>query len=87
MEQKNGNIIAGNRVWDLVSGKRVRPNPSLAEMHDAAGIVNQANIDSINKKLDDFEDVYNKALCLITKSIFDSKIYSVDYVVEDLVAT
>ena len=76
-----------NRVWDLVSGKRVRSNPAPAEIVDAAGIVNQASIDSANKKLDDFEDAYNKAACLITKSISDSEIYSVHYVLEDPVAT
>ena len=70
-----------------MSGKCVRPNPAPAEIVDAAGIVNQASIDSANKKLDDFEDAYNKAACLITESIFDSKIYSVHSVLEGPVAT
>ena len=80
-------LLLVNRVWDLVSGKRVRPNQAPAETVDAAGIVNQASIDSANKKLDDFEDAYNKATCLITESISNSEMYSVHSVLEDLVAT
>ena len=80
-------LLLVNRVWDLVSGKRVRPNPAPAEIVAAAGIVNQANIDSANKKLDDFEDAYNEAAWLITESISDSEIYSVHSVLEDPVAT
>ena len=40
-----------------------------------------------NKKLDDFEDSYNKAACLIAKSISDSEVLPVTSVLEDPVAT
>lgn len=48
---------------------------------------NQAAIDTANKRLDDFEDAYNKAAYLIAESISDSEILSVMSVLEDPVAT
>ena len=62
-----------NRVWDLVSGTRRRPNPALdpvivcGEAH-----AYQAAINAANKKLDAFEDAYLKAACLIADSISDT---------------
>ena len=47
---------------------------------------NQDAIDAANKKLDDFDDAYNKAACLLAESISDSEILSVTSVLEDSVA-
>ena len=79
-------LLLVNRVWDLVSGKRTRPNPAPAAI-GAFGIdSNQDAIDAANKNLDDFDDAYNKAACLLAESISDSEILSVISVLEDLVA-
>ena len=73
-----------NRVWDLVSGKRTRPNPAPAAIIAfGTGNSNQDAIDAANKKLDDFDDAYNKAACLLAESISDSEILSVTSVLED----
>ena len=79
-------LLLVNRFWDLVSGKRTRPNPAPAAI-GAFGIdSNQLAIDAANKKLDDFDDTYNKAACLLVESISDSEIISVTSVLEDPVA-
>ena len=81
-------LLLLNRVWDLVLGKRIRPNPALAEnVAFGAGFTNQAAIDTANKKLDDFEDAYNKATCLIAETFSDSEILLGTSVLEDRVAT
>ena len=81
-------MLLVNRAWDLVSGKRIRLNSAPAEnVAFGAGITNQAAIDTANKKLDDFEDAYNKSACLIAESISDSKTLSVTSALEDPVAT
>ena len=79
-------LLLVNRVWDLVSGKRIRPNPPPALVF-GEGVTNQAAIDEATKRLDDFEDAYNKAACLIAESISDAEILSVTTVLEDPVAT
>ena len=79
-------LLLVNRVWDLVSGKRTRPNPAPALVFGEGG-TNQDAIDVANKKIDDFEDAYNKAACLIAESISDAEILSVTTVLEDPVAT
>ena len=79
-------VLLVNRVWDLVSGKRTRPNPVPALVF-GEGVTNQDAIDAATKKIDDFEDAYNKAACLIAESISDTEILSVTSVLEDPVAT
>ena len=81
-------LLLANEVWDLVSGKRTRPNA----ISDHVGIfgsppTNQAAIDSANQKLDDSEDACKRAVCLIFESILDAEILSVSTVLEDPVAT
>ena len=80
-------LLLVNRVWDLVFGKCVRPDAAPQQIKNETRISNQAIIDAANNKLDDFEDAYNKATCLITECISDSQIYSVHSVLEDPVAT
>ena len=81
-------LLLVNRVWDLVLGKRIRSNPAPAAIVAfGARNTNQDAIDTANKKLDDFEDAYNKAACLIAEPITDSEILSVTSVMEDPVAT
>ena len=81
-------LLLVNRVWDLVPGKRTRPNPAPAAIVAfGAGNSNQDAIDAANKKPDDFDDAYNKAACLIAESISGSEILSVTSVLEDPVAT
>ena len=81
-------LLLVNRVWDLVSGTRRRPNRApdpvivFGEAH-----ANQAAINAANEKLDAFEDAYLKAACLIADSISDTEILSVTAVLHDPVAT
>ena len=79
-------VLLVNRVWDVVSGRRTRPNPAPALVF-GEGVTNQPAIDAAIKRLDDFEDAYNKAACLIAESISDTEILSVTAVLEDPVAT
>ena len=65
-----------HRVWDLVSGKRMHPNPAPALVF-GEGVTQQDAIDAANKRIDDFEEANNKPACLIVESISDSKILSV----------
>ena len=78
-------MLPVNRVWDVVSGRRTRPN--LAPALVFGGVTNQLAIDAAIKRLDDFEDAYNKAACLIAESISDTEILTVTAVLEDPVAT
>ena len=79
-------LLLVNRVWDLVSSKRTRLNPAPALVF-GEGVTDQAAIDEATKRLDDFEDAYNKAACLITESISNAENLSVTTVLEDPVAT
>ena len=79
-------VLLVNRVWDLVSDRRTRPNPALALVFEE-GVTNQPAIVAAIKRLDDFEDAYNKAACLIAESIADTEILSVTAVLEDPIAT
>ena len=81
-------LLLANRVWDLVSGKRARPNAAPEEeVSLETGVTNQAEIDLANKKLDDFEEACNTAACLISMSISDEEILCVASILEDPVAT
>ena len=62
-------------------------NASVRTHHRLFGVTNQAAIDEATKRLDDFEDAYNKAACLNAESISDAEILSVTTVLEDPVAT
>ena len=81
-------LVLDYRVWDLVSGTRVRPDPPpkarivFGEAHE-----NQAAIDAANDNLEDFEDAYITAACLIGVSISDPVICIVSPVLENPVRT
>ena len=81
-------LLLAHRVWDLVSGKRIRPNAAPEPVGTfGAPPTNQAEIEAANTKLDEFEDACNKAACLISESISHAKIMFVAGVLEDLAAT
>ena len=81
-------LLLDYHVWDLVSGTRIRPDPPtkarivFGEAHE-----NQAAIDAANDNVEDFEDAYMIAACLIAISISDSEIWTVRPVLENPVAT
>ena len=59
-------MLLVNRVWDLVTGIRIRPDPTPATVVVAgAAHANQAEITAANKEIAAFEDVYMRASCLI----------------------
>ena len=81
-------LLIAHRLWDLVSGKRVRPNAAPEPVGTfGAPPTNQTEIEAANTKLDAFEDACNKAACLISESISDAEILFVASVLEDPVAT
>ena len=80
-------LLLVNKVRDLCEENVSIQIQHLAEIVDATCIINQATLDSTNKKLDDFEDVYNKAACLITEYFSNSKMSSYYFKLGDLVAT
>ena len=81
-------LLLAHRLWDLVSGKRIRPNAAPEPVGTfGVPLANQAEIEVANAKLDEFEDACNRATCFISESISDAKILSVANVLEDLVAT
>ena len=81
-------LLIAHRVWDLVSGKRVRPNAAPEPVGTlGAPPTNQTEIEAANTKMDEFEDACNKAACLISESISDAEILFVASVLEDPVAT
>ena len=68
-------VLLVNRVWDLVTGTRTRPDPALAAIVVAgAAHANQAEITAANKSITEFEDAYLRASCLIAASISDTEI-------------
>ena len=81
-------MLLVNRVWDLVTGTRIRPDPAPAAVVVAgAAHANQAEITAANKKITDFEDAYLRASCLIAASISNTEILAVTDVLDDPVAT
>ena len=77
-----------NRVWDLVMGTRVRPNPApTAVVVAGAAHANQAEITAANKEIAAFEDAYMRASCLIAAAISDNEILSLSDVIDDPIAT
>ena len=80
-------LLLVTRVWNMVSGKHIRPHATPEQLENETTIMNHAIIDEANKKHDDFEDVHNKAACLITKSILDSHTHSFHSILEDTIAT
>ena len=81
-------LLIAQRVWDLVSGKRIRPNATLEPVGTfGAPPTNQAEIEAANTKLNEFEDDCDKAACLISESISDVEILFVASVLEDPAAT
>ena len=78
-------LLLVNRVWDLVCGKRTRPNPTPTLVF-GGGVTNHDAIDIANGKIDDSEDAYNEAACLIAESISDSEMLSIPSVLEDPIA-
>ena len=81
-------VLLVNRVWDLVMGTRVRPDPARAAIVVVgAAHANQAEITAANKKIADFEDAYLRASCLIAAAISDTEILAVTDVLEDSIKT
>ena len=77
-----------NRVWDLVTGTRVRPGPAPAAVVVAGSAhANQAEITAANKEIAAFEDAYMRASCLIAAAISDTEILAVSDVIDNPVAT
>ena len=76
------------KLWDLVSGVRVKPVIPAA-IGDAAStaIVNQLNVHTATTTLDIYNDAYNATASLIVNTISDAQMYYVRSVIEDLVAT
>ena len=81
-------MLLVNRVWDLVMGTRVRPNPAPpAVVVAGAAHANQAEITAANKEIAAFEDAYMRASCLIAAAILDTEILAVSDVIDNPVAT
>ena len=77
-------MLLVNRVWDLVTGTRVRPNPAPDPLVVAgAAHANQAEITAANRELTAFEDAYMRASCLIAAAISDSEILAVSDVIDN----
>ena len=75
-------MLLVNRVWDLITGTRVRPNPALeAVVVFGQAHANQAEITAANRGLTAFEDAYMRASCLI--AISDSEILVVSDVIDN----
>ena len=81
-------VLLVSRVWDLVMGTRVRPDPAPAAVVVAgAAHANQAEITAVNKNITEFEDAYLRASCLIAAAILDTEILAVTAFLEDPVET
>ena len=81
-------VLLVNRVWDLVMGTRLRPDPAPAAIVVAgAAHANQVEITATNKRIADFEDAYLRASCLIAAAISDTEILAVTDVLEDSIKT
>ena len=73
-----------HRVWDLVTGTRIRLDMAPAAVVVAgAAHANQAEIKAANKKIATFEDAYMRASCLIAAAISDAEILAVSDVIDN----
>ena len=81
-------LLLFNEVWDLVSGIRVRPDPTPAAIVVADGAhANQAAITAATKEIRDYEKSYVKAACIIAAAISDKEILAVGDVLSNPVET
>lgn len=71
-----------NKVWDLVSGKRIRPAQAPALVF-GEGISNQVTIDAANNKINDYDEDFQKAAFFLVDAISDSELLSVTTVTDD----
>ena len=77
-------MLLVNRVWDLVTGTRVRPNPApKAVVVFGQAHANRAEITAANRELTAFEDACMRASCLIAAAISDSEILAVSDVIDN----
>ena len=77
-----------NKVWDLVSERRLRPARPRAHSRDEEDL-SQADIATTKiaaDKYDAYEKDFNKAACLLVESISDSQLLTVTSVLDDPIA-
>ena len=75
--------LIDHSVWDLVNGKEVKPPDAPAVIANADGsVANQAAITAANAQLRSYYNGFKQAAGIISKSISDSQIYTVQATLE-----
>lgn len=78
-------ILIVNKVWDLVSGKSIRP-PRAPALSFGEDVTNQSIIYEANKKISEYEEAAARASCFLAESISDSELLPVRAILDNPVA-
>ena len=80
--------LISHNVWDLVIGKEVKPPDAPAEIKNATGTVtNRPAITDANLQIRNYSNGFKQAASIISESISDSQIYTVQTTLEDPIQT